>query len=609
MAPGNYVIRVTDNAGCFYDVNATVGADPGVSASALPQNSTCATIPNGNITVTVTSGVAPFTYSSNTINGGAAQNSNLFGNLLVGTYTIQVKDNVGCTNTVTATVNNDPKVMVNSFDLVAPSCFGLVDGSITIHASMGAAPYQYAIGSGAYQTNNVLTNLPVGNAVIHVKDNYGCILDTFSVLTQPALLTATADTIAATCTGNPDGQLTIHASGGTTPYQYTIDPTGTNGFQSSNVFMVLANSYTATVKDAHGCKTTATGIVTLNDTMRLSLSSSIEVCEGSAIILQPNTNPGTTVFSWHPGSTLSDSTIKNPAAGPSDTTKYYLTAQWGLCSRNDSITVNVLHRPSARVDRKDTTICFGTYAWLRGEGSSVSGPVNYLWTVDTFGYANGVIVHGDSSITKAFPDMSMNYILTVSDNYGCGFTAHDTTHVTVQPPVQAYAGIDTTAVTGVPQQLYASGGGYNGHYSWTWSPMTGAVVSDPNISNPVAILDNHVYDFYVTVTDSISCSATAQVRVTVYDDPTYYMPNAFSPNGDGVNDVFRPIPVGIVSTQYFRVFDRFGRLLFESSKFMDGWDGTYKGVDQPIGNYVYIIQGVNKFGNVIQKKGNVVLIR
>ena len=85
--------------------------------------------------------------------------------------------------------------------------------------------------------------------------------------------------------------------------------------------------------------------------------------------------------------------------------------------------------------------------------------------------------------------------------------------------------------------------------------------------------------------------------------------NAFSPNGDGLNDVFRPIPSGIATTEYFRVFNRFGEQVFETNKWLMGWDGNYKGRIQPIGNYIWVIKGKDINGKVIEKKGYVILIR
>jgi gliding motility-associated-like protein len=101
----------------------------------------------------------------------------------------------------------------------------------------------------------------------------------------------------------------------------------------------------------------------------------------------------------------------------------------------------------------------------------------------------------------------------------------------------------------------------------------------------------------------------ASIFIKVYEGPLYYLPNAFTPNGDGLNDIFRPTPVGIKSTAYFRVFNRYGLLMFETRQWMAGWDGTIQGKPSASGTYVWMIKGIDKNGAVVEMKGTVILIR
>lgn len=133
-------------------------------------------------------------------------------------------------------------------------------------------------------------------------------------------------------------------------------------------------------------------------------------------------------------------------------------------------------------------------------------------------------------------------------------------------------------------------------------------LNNPFIQNPLATLYNDTY-FTVQVTDSIGCTASDNVFIKVYEGPMYYLPNSFTPNGDGLNDIFRPIAVGIRSTDYFRVFNRFGTLMFETRQWMQGWDGTLKGKPANSGTYVWMIKGIDKNGAVIEMKGTVILLR
>jgi gliding motility-associated-like protein len=99
------------------------------------------------------------------------------------------------------------------------------------------------------------------------------------------------------------------------------------------------------------------------------------------------------------------------------------------------------------------------------------------------------------------------------------------------------------------------------------------------------------------------------VYVKLYNGITYYIPNAFSPNGDGLNDVLKAIPAGISSTSYFTIFNRWGQPIFSTADLSVGWDGTYKGKKQPAGTYVWMIKGTARNGQLIEMTGTVQVIR
>jgi gliding motility-associated-like protein len=117
----------------------------------------------------------------------------------------------------------------------------------------------------------------------------------------------------------------------------------------------------------------------------------------------------------------------------------------------------------------------------------------------------------------------------------------------------------------------------------------------------------------VTVYNSIGCSDKDSVFIKVYQQPKdyYYIPSAFSPNGDGLNDIFRPIPVGINSPdcEWFRVYNRFGQLLFSTTQWMKGWDGRYKNNLQPIGTYVWSLGYKEKDGSTKVLNGSVLIVK
>jgi len=167
----------------------------------------------------------------------------------------------------------------------------------------------------------------------------------------------------------------------------------------------------------------------------------------------------------------------------------------------------------------------------------------------------------------------------------------------------ADAGIDQNVAIGNPYQLNGSGGISNLQYSWT--PAIG--LNNPNISNPIAIL-NFDTRFYLLVSDSAGCEGRDSVFIRVYKDIGFYVPKAFTPNGDGINDIFRPIPVSISSIEYFRIFNRFGNKVFETTNVYMGWDGRFNNNKQNTDTYIYIIKGTTLDGKEVVLKGSFLLI-
>ncbi|MEO6403912.1 MAG: gliding motility-associated C-terminal domain-containing protein [Ferruginibacter sp.] len=592
LAPGTYSVTFTDVNGCQGTIsNIIIGMGGPLSSTFTTNNPPCANINNGSVVITPTSGTAPYQFS---LNAGPSQVSGTFNGLAPGTYSYTFTDAIGCggSGTITLTTNS---ALAITIAIVMPLCKGNANGTITLTGSGGVSAYQYSKDLGAtYQPSGAFTGLIAGTYSFRMKDNVGCIKDTTVTISEPSLLTATTASGASTCNGN-DGTITVTASGGTTVYQYSID----NGvtYQASNLFTVAPGSYpNIKVKDANGCTTNTNATVILTDNMFLNSGRDTTICVGQSVTFQPITNPQTNIFKWRPNATIANDSLKNAVATPTDTTKYILHATWGACQREDTLIVNVLHKPVADAGF-DTTICFNTFAVLRGSASNLSGGVNYTWSPA----AEILLPNQRVTVVNPLGTGTHIYTLTVTDNYGCNFTVTDAVNVTVNIPPPAYAGNDTIAIKGVSHQLFGNGG-----TNYLWTPL--GPLDNPFAKNPKAILFNDTR-FILMVTDNAGCIAFDTVFVKVYEGPTYYIPNSFTPNGDGLNDIFRAIPVGISKTDWFRIFNRYGEMVFETNQWLKGWDGTFKGKPQGNGVYIWVIKGTDKFGKPVEMKGTIMLIR
>ncbi len=510
---------------------------------------------------------------------------------------------------------NDPNVDIIGFDTIIVrrgqpdftiatntsnlKCSGDNSGSITFTSPIGPT-FSYSINGGVtFQASPIFNGLAAATYNLSAKDGLGALCAaTASVdLTEPAKTRLTNVASLSTNCSNSTGRAILTVTGGTPAYQFALRDS--INYQSSDTFKNLAvGTYTFKIKDANGCTDTfATPFanIILNDTMRLTLPADTNVCIGSSVKLLPSTNDETSIFKWTPGAPKLDfDSVKTPIATLQDTSKFVLVAKWGLCTRTDSMIVNILKRPKPNAGN-DTTICYRSTATLRGSVVSVSGAFNIMWSPSEFVNPNNTFV------TLANPDTSRWFVLTTKDLFGCNFTDIDSVKVNMRDPVNAFAGNDTIAILGQPHQLEGSGG-----VTFRWYPPN--TLNNSLIENPLTILNNDQY-FTLNVTDNIGCVGTDGVFVRAIKGPNYYVPTAFSPNGDGLNDVFRVTSSGIIRTEYFRVFDRLGNLMFETKQPQRGWNGLLNGSPAAQGTYVWLIKGYDHLGKAVSKTGTVVLLR
>lgn len=598
LASGPHTIRVTDANGCFTpDLPFTINAGPPISTSAANTDVLCNGTATGSITVAQpAAGNAPYEYS---LDGITWQSSNVFNGLAAGTYTVHFRERDGCTGTVPVTVN-EPAVLTATTGMVPVVCNGQSNGTVTINGTGGVAPYQYSVDGIVWQSGNSFS-LPAGNYTIRVRDFNNC-LNTYPVtVSEPAALQASSVNTNATCDGGLDGGILVSAAGGNTSYTYSIDG---SSFQSSPGFNVAPGTYTVTVKDNLGCTTSFPAVVGLTDNMTWTPQADPTICESKSVQLTLVSNA--TQYAWSPSTGLSATDIYNPVANPVQTTQYVVTATLGRCSHDDTVIVQVNAAPVPDAG-EDGFICYGQNYRLQP-----SGGVQYRWSPSSY------LDNPNTGNALSTPAKDIVYTLSViADQNGCASLVTDSMRIDVTPPIKVKTyPYDTIGYPGDQFQLLVVPSDTDViHY--TWNPTIGlsnpepAAVSGLDIPNPVVSVGAVGQDVqYQVIASTIAgCKGEGYITVRVYKGPDIYVPTGFSPNGDGKNDRFTPFPVGMKSYTYFRVFNRWGQLVFSTSKLNDGWDGRFGGVEQGSGVYVWMIEGMTKDNRLITKKGTVMLIR
>jgi gliding motility-associated-like protein len=244
------------------------------------------------------------------------------------------------------------------------------------------------------------------------------------------------------------------------------------------------------------------------------------------------------------------------------------------------------------------TICVGEQIRLGATGAD-----QYQWS------PNAGLDNTTSASPKAAPTKTTAYTVIGRDNDHC-FADTGTVNITVYPIPTVFAGNDTTVNTGSTVQLAATCS--KDAITYNWTPATG--LSCTNCTTPTAAIKSTV-TYRLTATNQGGCTAADEVTIAaVCNGNNYFIPNTFSPNGDGMNDVFYVRGKGINLVHSLRVFNRWGQAVFEKRDFMAndpaaGWDGKINGKTADMDVYVYIVEMYCDNANIVPYKGNVALIR
>jgi gliding motility-associated-like protein len=409
--------------------------------------------------------------------------------------------------------------------------------------------------------------------------------DSVRITVDKPLVQASPD--ASIC---PGGSVQLNSNGAVS---YSWSPsTGLNNATAANPLATPATTtqYVVTGTNANGCAANDTVVITVNPKPTIVKSPDPTICKNTSTQLSAS---GGTIYSWTPTSGLNDPNIANPIATVNTNTVYYVTVTDAVttCSNIDSIRVNVHPDPVFSVMAPPPAICQNESVQLSASGGDI-----YSWQ------PGGSLSNPSIANPVATPATSTTYTVQVTETTCNNSTVLQTT-VTVNPLPNIHASKSNDLDCSLGQsQLLATGG-----LSYTWSPSTG--LDNPTVANPVA---SPVATTLYTVkgTDQSGCSAfdSVKVNVLVINESHYEMPNAFTPNGDGLNDCFGVKYWGVIQEFEFSVYNRWGQRLFYSKNPGACWDGTFRGVAQDIGVYVYMIKAKTLCGETF-RKGLFTLIR
>ena len=594
LAAGAQTVTVTDRNGCSVSVPFTIYQPAALVINAVDTISAhCSSSHDGHAVAVVSGGLVTYNYNWDGTSSGAVDSTI---GLAVGNHTLTVTDSKGCTTSATFYINTQYTLAILlTSDSV--SCNGGSDGIAITSVLNGTPNYVYAW-SPSSSTTDSATALSAGTQNVTVTDQYGCTATGSVAIGQPNPISDVPSFADPKCTGQSNGKVWITAGGTVGPYTYTFG--GVVHAITDTVFNLASGTYNFTVTDGRGC--TKADAVTLTDPIQLQIPqpnvTGISCANDANGIIQVFPTGGTLPYTylWSPGgytTALADSLAPNT----------YTIAVTDANGCSASVTTQLI-APAAiyfAALSTDSTSCPGSADGrivIIAAGGTPGANIPYTYSLDGNTWQQGNLFLG-------LPAGS--YHIFVKDSPGCVLD----TFISIYQPAAITASInpqDSLIALGTSIQLYTVLNNLTTQTinSYSWTPANGLSCID--CPNPVAS-PYQTTRYYLTVNYGRNCFASDSNIIEVGHGGVVYVPHAFTPNGDGVNDYFSVFGTGLQSVG-MKIFNRWGEKVFDSgSDQWASWDGTYQGVLQPTGVYVYYIELVYLDGSSAMKEGSITLIR
>ncbi len=601
---GAYQVVGTDANGCTTTelINVTQPLAP--LALNLPEiaDTICFGATNGTARVEPNGGTLPYTYQWDANN----QTTQTATDLALNFYAVTVTDANNCTQTATTFIQQKQAVFALATS-IAPTCHDGSNGTAEVIRiyygadSANVADFTYRWSTTPAQSSRIATGLTADQSyTVTATDAQGC-TDEYTVLVENQFLLEPTikDSAPVKCNGDSTGWAEVEAIGGNTPYQWfwNAGPNGQTGPRAENL---AAGIYQVTVTDATGC-TTRTFVEIKEPTKLLSTLTQIPVnCFGeSSGKARALANGGVSPYQyiWWNGTVAPE--IKDLSAG---LVGLSITDANG-CIKLDSINVIQPENPvSGVVEIREPKCHGGRDGQITIQGSGGTAP--YRYGLDSKDWNGSNVQIG---LTSGF------YTPKLIDKNGCSLVLPPL-EVGQPDPLSVDLGIDMTIELGQNTDLLAVTNGGRGDMAYTWTPASDSVwLSCLDCVNPSVINLLFQHEFTVAVKDSVGCIARDEIIIMLEKPRRVFVPTGFTPNGDQTNDILLTHGQKNTKVLNFRIYDRWGELVYEAKNFLlndvSGWDGTFRGKPADPGVFVWLLEVEYMDGAQEVFRGNTTLIR
>ena len=582
-----YTVTATDGNGCSDSDSVTVTINQ--NTSAYVEN---AVICNGDSAILIASGGISYLWSN-----GSNSASTTVHPVLTTVYILTATDSNGCSDTTSATVtvNQNPVVSITGTN---STCFGFNNGIAAATVTGGAPGYTY-LWSNSLVTQDV-SALAVGIYTVTVTDANNCTgMNTVTITEPPALVIITSPD-QLICNGQ-SVPVSVIATGGTGIYSYHWSTGATT--QQITIQPITNTTYSVFITDANGC-VSATGSTIVNVLPPLNIvlfTNQDTICPGNPISISAlvSGGDGGPYYLYNSNNEL----IDNPyIVYPVGASNYIIIAKDGCgTSVRDTVHVALYPVPEATFTADKMSGCVPLTVYFL---PMVFQPgFQYSWS---FGENQSISTSGNPSHIFQSPG-SYDISLTVENQYGCTSTETISHMINAYPvPLASFnANPITTSILKPEIEFYNNS---DGAVNYLWS------FGDGDSSNNINPVHNYPapgnYTIQMIAVSNHGCKDSISMTVMVNDEFTFYAPNYFSPDGDGINDVFKVFGYGI-DNSYFKlyIYDRWGEIIFISTDIEEGWNGYVGSKMSQNGTYTWLVNFKKISGVSVTKYGAANLIR
>lgn len=528
----------------------------GLTSSMTSTNPNCSG-GTGSASVTIVGGTPAYTYVWSPSGG----NSSAATGLSAGNYTVTVTDATGCTSTNTVTITIPVALTVSVVSTSTVVC-GANNGSATVSGSGGTAPINYSWNTTPVQTGPTANNLAVGNYVVTLTDANGCTITQAVTITGSGAYSVTPTQTNILCFGNNNGSATVTTNGGSAPFTYawSTNPVQTNPTISN----IPAGNYTCVVTDASGCVQTATFTITQPPALTGSITNSTNVnCFGLSTGSATASGAGGTGalnYSWNTTPAQSGANANNLPAG-----SYVVTitdANGCTITRTVTITEPTAMNVSTTSTPTDCGVNEGT-ATVSSSGGMA--PHTYQWLTTP--------VQSTPTITGL---AGGNYTIIVVDANGCNVTQSVSVAGGAMPAADFIFNPEIVSTLD-PIVLFTDGStGNPSIWSWNFGDTASGANNISSLQNPShSYTEPGTYCITLAISDPSGVCVDTMIKCLRAEAPfTFYMPNAFTPNSDVLNELFYAKGKGVKNYNIW-IFDRWGNMIWDCHQegSHTSWDG------------------------------------